>query len=33
LVVDGALDVSATFVVDVHDNGGAHVHGAVYANV
>ena len=31
LVVDSAVDVSATFVVgvDVGDNGGPHVHGAV----
>ena len=38
MVIVGALDVSATFVVDfsdscgqgVNDSGGAHVHGAVY---
>jgi hypothetical protein len=24
------VDVSATFVVDVFDNGGPHVHGAVF---
>ena len=31
LVVDSAVDMSATFVadVDVGDKGGAHVHGAV----
>jgi hypothetical protein len=34
VVIDGAMDVSATFVVDrarvdVNDKGGAHVHGAV----
>ena len=29
VVVVGALDVSATIVVEVNDKGGAHVHGAV----
>ncbi|HKE20640.1 MAG TPA: hypothetical protein VKB80_37455 [Kofleriaceae bacterium] len=40
VVVDGAVDVSATFVDDVdhaiapvNHNGGAHVHGAVDDNV
>jgi hypothetical protein len=29
-VEDGAVDLSATFVVDVFDNVGPHVHGAVF---
>jgi hypothetical protein len=35
VVVDGAVDVSATLVVrvDVNDKGGAHVHGAVKDHV
>jgi hypothetical protein len=34
VAIDGAVDVRATFVVDVDgfDKGGAHVHGAVFDN-